>query len=429
MKNKSTWRIVFVGQTKNSRRLIRVTALGLFALTGAALAQQVIAPPPSTVSVTPPAITALGPSEMQVFPPDSAMASVLDELHPLKWGPVILRPHASYQFTYGTGIRSSTNQPPANTIIQSFAPGILFVVGTHWTLDYTPTFTFYSDKHLKNSVGQSVILTGGTAYGDWILGFSQSFTYSSSPQIQTGTQSAQQIFSTVLTASYQINSKFSTDLAVYQNLSYTSGFQDTRQWSTMDWLNYQVGSRLSFGAGAGFGYVSATPDSLFEQLQGRVNWRATDKISFGINGGAEFTQFTDGGSAPLINPIFSGSIQYLPWDYTQISIGASRAVNTSYYQNQITEITSVNGGINQRLFKRLHLNVNGAYNWTTYVAAASGAAINNPSHYYSVNVQLNTSVFKRGSVGVFYNYSQNVTDQAGLGYSSNQVGFNIGYAF
>jgi Putative beta-barrel porin 2 len=428
MKKKSNWRIVFVGQTKKTRRLIRVSVMGIFALTGTAQAQQVIAPPPPQVSLTPPAITDLGPGAMQVFPPDSAIANFLDELHPLQWGPVTLRPHVFYSFTYGSGIQASpTNQ--STTIVQSFAPGVLFGLGKHWTLDYTPTFTFYSDKNFKNTIGQSVTLSGGTVYDDWVLGLSQNFSYSSSPQVQTGTQTDQQTYSTSLSASHPLNDKVSVDLGASQNLNFPTGFQSSKEWSTMDWVNYQFWPRLVVGAGAGAGYTISTPNSLNEQLQGRVNWRATDKISFGISGGAELTQFPDGGASPLVNPIFSGSIQYQPFEHTQFSLTASRTVNTSYFQNQITENTSLNASVNQRLFQKFYLTVSGAYAWTTYVAAADATTVNSPTDYYSVNVQLSTTVLKRGSVAVFYSYSQNITDQAGLSYSSNQIGFNVGYSF
>ena len=423
-------RIVFAGGTKRTRRLVLVTLFGCFTLSGAAQAQSVIAPPPSSVSVMPPAIAALGPGEMQVFPPDSAAANVLDELHPLQWGPVTLRPHASYQFTYGSGIRYSTNQPAANSTVQTFSPGVLFVLGAHWTLDYTPSFTFYSDKNFNNTVGQSVTLTGGTVYEDWILGLSQGFTYSSSPQVQTGTQTDEQTYTTSLSASHALNSKVSVDLGVNQSLSFPTDYQSTKEWSTMDWVNYEFWPRLVAGVGAGAGYTAATPNSLNEQLQGRVNWRATDKISFAVSGGAELMQFTDGGEAPLVNPIFSGSIQYQPFEHTQVSLAASRTVSSSsYYQNQVTENTSLNGGVSQRLFQRYNLSVSGGYNWTTYVGAAAATAVNSPVDNYSISVNLGTTLFKRGSVSVFYTYSQTITDQIGLAYVSNQVGFNLGYSF
>jgi hypothetical protein len=427
MKLKIKKRIIFIGKTRRTRKLVQMTLVGLFAMARAVQAQQVVAPPPS-VSVTPPAMQLSAPGEMQVFLPESPFASFMDEVHPLQWGPVILRPHVFYSFTYGTGVQSSPGQQH-DTIVQALAPGVLFILSPKWTLDYTPTFTFYSDKNFKNNVGQSVTLTGGTTYEDWTFGLSQNFTYTTSPQVQTGTQTRQQTYSTSLSASHPLNSKMSVDLGISQNLSFPSGFQSSMEWSTMDWLNYEFWPRLVVGIGAGAGYVDSAPDSVFEQLQGRVNWRATDKISFEINGGPEFTQFTEGGAAALVNPVFGASIQYQPFEHTQLSLNGSEAVNTSYYQNQITETTSVSAGLSQRLLEKFYLNVSGGYSWDKYVAAANGVSANSSSDYYSVNVSLSTTFFKRVSASVFYNYSDNTTSQTGLAFSSHQIGFNIGYQY
>jgi hypothetical protein len=177
MEKKSRGRNVLVGRQKKARHLVHVTLANLFAFSVSAGAQQVVVPPPS-VSVTPPAVLESAPSEMQVFPAENPISSFPDEAQPLRLGSVTLRPHVFYQFLYGGGIQSNTNQPQ-NTIIQSFAPGLLLVLSPRWTLDYTPTFTFYSDKSFKDSVGQSATLTGGASYEDWTFGLSQNFTYSS----------------------------------------------------------------------------------------------------------------------------------------------------------------------------------------------------------------------------------------------------------
>ncbi len=427
MNLKSTRRIVFVGQGKGRRRLVQVTLVGFFAFARASQAQSVMAPPPS-FSVAPPSIQQLPPGEMEVFKPYSALANYLDELNPLQWGPVTLHPHVSYSFTYGTGVQSGPGQQH-DTIDQTLAPGVLFVYGKHWTLDYTPSFTFYSDKNFKDTLGQSVILTGATSYEDWTMGFSQSFSYSSSPQVQTGAQTDQQNYGTSLTASHALNSYMSVDLSISQDLNFPTGFQTTKHWSTLDWLNYQLWPRLTVGVGAGVGYTDANPNSLDEQVQGRISWRATDKISFQVNGGPQFMQFTDGGAKPLLNPVFGGSIQYLPFEHTQLTLGAQSATAASYYDNQVTRTTSVNAGLNQRLFERYNLSVGGGYTWTTYIAAIKDGSINAPEEYYSINVQLSTMILKRGSVGIFYTYSDNITTQAGLAYSSNQIGFNLGYSY
>jgi hypothetical protein len=427
MKLKLKRRIIFAGKTMRTRRLVWVTLAGLFARSEMASAQSVIAPPPS-VSVTPSFVRDQPPGEMQVFQPESPFADFMDNVQLLQWGPVTVRPHISYEFISGTGIQSAPGQEN-NTIIQTISPGVLFEISPHWTLDYTPTVTIYSSTNFQNSVNQAVALTGATDYENWDFGFSQLFTYSTSPDVQTGTQVTQQNYSTGISASRPINSEMSIDLGVNQDLSFVSDYQDTLQWSTMDWLNYQFWPRLVAGVGAGFGYVNATPDNVFEQLQARVNWRATDKISFGINVGGEFTEFLSGGADTLVNPVFGASIQYQPFDHTQLSLNASRAVSSSYFQNEVTENTSVSADVNQRLLKNFYLDVSAGYNTVDYVAAASVLSTNRTDDTYSFNVQVSTTLFKRVSTAVFYRYSDNISTLKGYTYKSNQVGFNVGYQF
>lgn len=427
MKKNSRSRIVFIGGKKNTRRLAQVTLANVFALSLSAGAQQVIAPPPS-VSVTPPAVLEAPPSEMQVFSGENPISSFPEEIQPLQLGPVTLRPHVFYQFLYGTGIQSTPGQQH-DSIVQSFAPGMLLVLTPHWTLDYTPNFTFYSDKDFQNSVGQSVTLTGGASYEAWTFGLSQSYTYSKSPEVQTGTQTSQSDYLTALTASCPLNSKMSVDLGLNQDLNFPGGFQTSKTWSTLDWLNYEFWPRLTAGVGAGAGYVNASPNQVFEQVQGRVGWRATDKISFQVNGGAEFTQVTDDSSDSLANPIMGAAIQYQPFEQTKLSVGASRVVSPSYYDNQLSVVTSVTGNLSQRLLGKLFLNVTAGYNWNNYTSLASGVAAESAADYYSVNVELSTAFLKRGTIAVFYNYSDNSTAQANLSYTSNQVGFNVGFRY
>jgi hypothetical protein len=426
MKLKLKRRIIFTGKTKKTRRLVWVTLAGLFVLSKTAGAQSVIAPTP-TVSTTPPAVQE-APDAMQVFSPENPIATFPDEDQPLQVGPVTLRPHLFYQFLYGGGIQSAPGQSH-DTIVQTFAPGMLLVLSPRWTLDYTPTFTFYSQDSFQNNVGQAVTLTGGAVYGNWAFGLSQNFSYTSVPQVQTGTQTDQENSMTTLAASTALNSKISIDLGLTQTLNFPDGFQISREWSTLDWLNYEFWPRLTAGVGAGVGYLDASEGSVFEQLLARAAWRPTDKISFQGNVGGQFTEFTAGGEDSLVTPTFGASIQYQPFEQTKISLGANRAVVPSYYENQISIVTSVSAGVRQRLLGRFFLDVNAAYNLSDYTAAASGVTADSSADYYSVNVQLSTEFLKRGTVAVFYNYSDNVTSQSGLAFSSSQIGFNIGFRY
>jgi hypothetical protein len=199
----------------------------------------------------------------------------------------------------------------------------------------------------------------------------------------------------------------------------------------MDWLNYQLWPRFDIGIGVGGGYVAVSQgtDMTYEQYQGRVNWRATDKISFQVHGGLEDRQFLDAGTGDLINPIYGVTVQYQPFEVTTLSLSANHTVSTSPFQNQVTENTDLTGSLNQRLLKRLYLSLGGGYHAVTYVASANGVSVGRQDKYCSFNARLSTTFLKRGTIAATYQFSNNSSSLAGYGYSSNQFGFEVGFRY
>jgi len=90
----------------------------------------------------------------------------------------------------------------------------------------------------------------------------------------------------------------------------------------------------------------------------------------------------------VINPLYGLLIQYALFEATTISVNGNRAVSASYFQNQITETTDINGSIRQRLFKKLYFDLSGGYRLTSYRASATGLAINREDNYSYFNVRL-----------------------------------------
>ena len=156
--------------------------------------QVIVGPPP--ISVTPPALQQPGgqTNAMDVFIPAGTGRENLPQ--PFKYGPVTVRPHLSYRFMYGDGIQPvPTNQQ--KTVIQEISPGILLELGRHWTVDYTPTIRFYSNKQFRDGVDHAATLTGGLRQDDWSFGLSQNFIYTTAPLAETGSQ-AEQLIQSVL---------------------------------------------------------------------------------------------------------------------------------------------------------------------------------------------------------------------------------------
>ena len=377
-------------------------------------------------------------NEMSVFMPsyenrDNSLPQ------PFKFGPVVFRPHPFYRFIYASGIQSGTNNSQ-RSIIQEFAPGIAVDLGRHWMADYTPTLRFYSNRAFRNSIDHAVSLTGGTSYEDWTFNLSQAFAKSDSTLVDTATQTRTETFDTELGASRVLNDKMYAQFGVSQVFNFVSGQQDSRMWSTMDWLNYEYTKRLIFGAGIGGGYVmissdstppSITHDQSFEQMQARVQWRATDKLGFSVNAGFEDRQILATGAKNELNPTFGASIEYAPFDHTQVTLSAGRTVSSSdyYILAQSTETTTVNLSVNQRLLREFNLSVGLGYTKTEYTTALGSLSAIRSDDDYNFNVRLAHSFLKRGNMAVTYQYSDNRSNQAGFTYLSNQIGFEVGFSY
>jgi len=391
-------------------------------------AQQVIGSEPS-VPETPSAMAPFANTPMDVFVPAGA-APVSQPAQPFRYKFLTLRPHVDYQLLYGTGILVTPGQPE-DTTIQQISPGLRLDIGDHWILDYTPSWTIYSNNRFQNVFGQSASLTGGTVYENWILGLAQTYTDSSAPQTETAAQTREQVFNTTVNGSYTMNSKMSLDLQLNQVFNSTELFQNYRETSTMDWLNYHFWDRFNMGVGLGIGYdnVDASPDMLFEQYMGRINWRATDKISFQLHGGVEDRQFLGGNYSSLLTPVFGAGIQYLPFEHTQISLNAGRTINVSAFQNQINENVGFDLNLNQRLLGKLILNVDGGYQNINYVTVAATSTSVRTDDYYFLNTRLSLAVLTRGQVSVFYQVTDDSSTSPGFSYTSHQVGVELSFAY
>ena len=297
----------------------------------AAMAQQALMPPPE-IPLLPAALQDHlkdTSDQMQAFVPGQSI--VPEESVPtlFQQGPVVAHPHLLYRFLYGNGPQSSPGQQQ-DSIIQVVSPGIGLDLGANWNLDYTPILTYYSSSQFRNTVDQSVNLGWGAAYhDDWFFTGSRSYSSTSDPNVETAAQTDPQNYITTFGAHHSLNDQLSLDLGLTQNFNvvgnscvgtnFLQGLANSRSRSTMDWFNDQLRPRLSVGLDFGFGYnqQDGSPDSINQQYQGRVSYRAKDKISFQLGGGLQDQEYLSGSAGDLVTPIFNAGIQHQPFDHTQ----------------------------------------------------------------------------------------------------------------
>lgn len=427
-----------------SKRFFVPPLFGLLVLSATARAQQAtiqpLAPPVESTSQ----IVAMT-NGFQIFPPRPAPTAP-QPYEPFSWDQFVLRPHADYQFVDAYHVLAAPSNQ-VNTTIQRLSPGFLLNLGPHWALDYTLTLAWYSNTNFGTEVDHNITLTGQTVYGDWVFGFLQGVLLSSSPLIEFGGQTYQEYFTTSVTGHHEDNQYFSEDLSINQNFQYyPGGYEDSRSWSTINWFNYQPQSHFNVGIGPGLGYTSADygPDSVFQQLEGRVNWRLTDRLSLQLAAGFSETEFLGGqGNGDLFSPIYSGNLQFKPFSETELSVFASRSVTPSPFAGQYTEDTSEGASLTQRFLQQFYFSVDGAYTEQKYVASAFFALVPistnqlafvriNPGRtddFYTFSARLSHSFLQRGNISAFYLYSSDKSTLPGYTFSSNQFGGEVSYSF
>lgn len=372
-------------------------------------------------------------NSFQLFPPPPQPAATAPmPYEPFRWDQFYFRPHFDYQFIDAQGILAAPGEPE-NTTIQVITPGILLDLGTHWALDYTPQLVFYSNPAFGTEFNNSITLAGQTVYTDWIFGFLQSVVLASAPQVATAEETSEQVYSTAVTGHHEDSQYISEDLGVYQNIQEVAGgFENMSTWSTLDWLNYQPQSHFNIDIGPGLGYDHADfgPDSVYEQAQARLNWLATDKISFQLSGGVQETEFLGSQSTgDLFSPVYGGTIQYQLFSQTGISLFANRVVSPSYFVGQYIEDTTLGGALDQRFLGQFYLYLGAGYNDDEYVASEANISGARTDHFYSLTARLSHSFLQRGTVAVFYEYNTDRSTAVGYSYSSNQVGVEVSYGF
>ncbi len=405
-------------------------SLGLAALAvGRMSAQQSVIYSGPLVPVTPEATREerqqdLTNSPSVFIPASEAIRSDLPQI--FRNGPLSFRPHFGYQFLYGTGIQS-TPAISGKTEIHTLTPGFLLEYGSHWAFDYTPSFVFYSNNQFRDTVGHSLTLSGSTQYEDWQFGLSQSYNLADQVLAETGGQTQQESFGTSLSASRTLNDKMSAEFGLAQKMQNTGGFQNSTDWSLSSFLNYQFWERLTVSGGAVLGYVSLDlgDDQTFQNVSTRVKWRVTDKLGLSANAGGEAREFGNGGT--LFSPVYGLNVEYQPRQRTQFSFGVNSSIQPSLYQGQVTEITSVNASLNQRLFKKFDLSLGASFGVTEYTQSSGRS--NRRDEINSYNARLSHPLFKRGTLAAIYQFGDNRSSLGKFTYRTDQVGAEFNYAF
>ena len=369
------------------------------------------------------------PASLQPLAGDEGLTN--QAIAPLQWGPIAGRPHLVYRLSRGDGIQPRPGQS-TETTISTLSAGLLMEIGQRWTADYTPTWTVYSNDAFTNTLEHALRINGRASFTDGSLTLGQSYNLSDTPRIETGRQTREESVSTSLGVIYSLSRKTRINGSVSRSMRYLENAPNSEEWSVQSFYHYQFTSRLDVGVGVAWGYTKVDPGIDMSSLSPsvRIGWRPTPKLSFSANASAEQRQFKQAGSKDLNSVPYGVSAFYQPFQYTTLSVSGNRGVSVSYFAGQVTENTGWTVGLNQRLLQRLNLNVSSSRSQSEYITAGGPTnAILREDSSDSFNIRLSTGFLRRGTVGVFYQYTRNDSDVDVYNFSSKQVGVEISYSY
>jgi hypothetical protein len=364
------------------------------------------------------------------------------------WGAVHVHPHASYQFLYATGIH---NQPgsEADSFTHTVSPGVSVVLGPHVSMDYTPSFRFYSEKDFHDTVDHSFDFHAGYNVGDWMLGLSQTFAITDQPMVETSSQVKQQTYQTGLLASYNMSDKATLATTASMRIESTSGagttnifvggtngaaaqLTDSQDYDVAENFDYKFNEKLSGGLSASFGYTDQAGGfrSLNESFSLHVGWRPTSKLSAVVSGGFEQQSFLDSKSSSAWNPVYSATIGYQMFEHTALSLFANRSSQASIFSGQLSQNTSLGVNLQQRLLEKMQLSLGFGYNQVDFQSTSTAdLSTSRSDESTSFTAGLVVPFLTRCSFSAFYQYTQNSSSEKGFSYDSSQVGATLSWSY
>jgi hypothetical protein len=294
---------------------------------------------------------------------------------------------------------------------------------------YSPGFVFYQDHPGNNTVEQ----VGSFVYGyhgpksELVISQQYASVQNSAPDL--GDLVKLEEYITTINFDYQLSGKLSLTLHAQQDITdYDDGF-DSTQWTGSAYMNYAALPKTTFGVGVLFGAADLEgPNQTFEQLNGRVLYTPTSKLSFNATVGAEFRQ-TQGSSRDQVNPTFSLGLDYDPFDGTDVNLNAYRdyAYSAKYYGDDYLA-TGVSGSVTQRFFQKFYAIFTASFENAVYEDNFTNQSANLSYNYFTVRPALAFRPTEWCELSIFYQYRENVSQTIDA-FTDNQAGFQSRFAY
>jgi hypothetical protein len=356
-----------------------------------------------------------------------------------KWGPFEIRPSAAASVTYDDNLELDASGE-IDDFIWTFSPSVTVGTGayrsrdeTYLSLDYTPSLLIYTDHDQYNALDHNL-----NAFGQWkgsklTLGLGQSYLALSGGLIEASDREERDLYVTLLRTKYDMSDKTSFEVNGRMTISDYESFNSYNEWLNENWFNYHWTEKVTVGAGATFGWRDVkgdrNPNETLQQGLVRAIYTVTEKVYLNASAGAEFRQFQGGeDEGPAF--VFSLAATYRPLERTFLTLEAYSQENVSLVsRGQKFTATGVRGTVRQEMFNRAAVSLVAGYQNSDYDETDPTVSTDRNDDYFYVGPAFDYSITERWTVGVFYQYRENASNDPSFEFENNQAGLRTAYRF
>jgi hypothetical protein len=408
--------------------------------------------------------TALG--RAQLPPPDRILSEPRPAL--LHVGPFDVHGRATASFIYDDNIslhdrpRSGTQvggiqtgrarEPLGDDFIFTFSPGIVFTKAgaleesrTAFSLDYSPSFVFFVENSDENSVDHSAQMQAGYALTKLTLGLVQNFNQTAGGVVDVGSRVQQKNYNTAVNARYEMTEKTFLQADGSFRLTDYETLTDSHEWSVTPTANYQISPKVTLGLGLTYGQLSVAEQGVVTNRVStnvvtrtrtqsyvgptlRATYKTTEKTDVALSFGGEWRMYEDGSDS--FGPVFSLSGSYRPFDGTSFTLeGHRREQNSAVISGANFVATGASFGARQRLRDRLFGTATVSYENSDYEPTRGDVKTTRQDDYYLLRCGLEAILGRSWSIGLFYQYREDISSDESYSFSNNQVGIHAAWGY
>ena len=315
-------------------------------------------------------------------------------------------------------------------------------------LDYAPSLFLFVDHTDNNALQHLIHLQGQHRFSRLTLNLTQDIQIldganldAASPtgpinnriNLDVAARTRVNIYNTRLGASYDLTGKLSLSSELGLSISDYETLISSQVFSGNVFLNYAYSPKLTIGLGGTGGIHEVdepNPDQTFQQINGRLSYQVTGKVSLNASAGAEFRDYEGSGRGESVSPVFDIGATFQPFDGTTLALNANRrTMSSAVLAAQDFANTSVIFTARQRLLRRFTLGFLIGFENSDYYSTTSGADSARTDNYFFVEPSLDVAVTRFWSIGAYYLYRRSDSSLDVFSFYDNQFGLRTSLKF